>query len=104
METIYAMQQTVGIEANNKDQLIDDYLQDLCEQKKLKSTLDAIFGDDIGPVISLALEQARKDVEQTCMTLNISSGTFYCCCFFYSYTSFRFFPLFCHLAKNVKFQ
>lgn len=80
METMYSIQQQCGIEATNKDQLIHEYLQDLCAQKKLKCTLDSIFGDvwdvrdDIEPVISLALEQARKDVEQTCLTLNISAG------------------------------
>lgn len=84
MEQIYAIQQQAlaDIEANNKDQLIHDYLLDLGAQKKLRSTLDSIFGDDwdvrddIEPVISLALEQARADVEHTCMALNISSGTF----------------------------
>lgn len=84
LEQIYAIQQQVmaDIDANHKDQLIHDYLLDLGAEKKLKSTLDSIFGDDwdvrddIEPVISLALEQARADVEHTCMTLSISAGTF----------------------------
>lgn len=100
METIYAMQQTNGIEASNKNQLIDDYLQDLCEQKKLRSTLDAIFGDDIEPVLSLAMEQARKDVEQTCMTLNISSGTFFLCVLFFSFFSIDFYLV--YLPKRIR--
>lgn len=64
-------------------QLLREHLQDLSFQKKhnLKPlALESLFADDwdvqddIEPVISLALEQARKDVEQTCLTLNISSG------------------------------
>ncbi|XP_031616716.1 DNA-binding protein D-ETS-4 isoform X2 [Contarinia nasturtii] len=63
-------------------QLLREHLQDLSFQKKhnLKPLpLESLFvddwdvQDDIEPVISLALEQARKDVEQTCLTLNISS-------------------------------
>lgn len=71
-------------EAPKKDyQLLREHLQDLSFQKKhnLKPLpLESLFADDwdvqddIEPVISLALEQARKDVEQTCLTLNISSG------------------------------
>lgn len=64
-------------------QLLREHLQDLSFQKKhnlkplpLESLLtdDWDVQEDIEPVISLALEQARKDVEQTCLTLNISSG------------------------------
>lgn len=72
-------------QTDKKDyQLLREHLQDLSFQKKhnLKPLpLETLFADDewdvqddIEPVISLALEQARKDVEQTCLTLNISSG------------------------------
>lgn len=71
-------------DAPKKDyQLLREHLQDLSFQKKhnLKPLpLESLFADDwdvqddIEPVISLALEQARKDVEQTCLTLNISTG------------------------------
>lgn len=76
--------QTDLFDAPKKDyQLLREHLQDLSFQKKhnLKPLpLESLFADDwdvqddIEPVISLALEQARKDVEQTCLTLNISSG------------------------------
>lgn len=77
--------QTDFIDAPKKDyQLLREHLQDSSFQKKhnLKPLpLEKLFADDewdvqddIEPVISLALEQARKDVEQTCLTLNISSG------------------------------
>lgn len=79
--------QTDLFDAPKKDyQLLREHLQDLSFQKKhnLKPLpLESLFTDDwdvqddIEPVISLALEQARKDVEQTCLTLNISSGTKY---------------------------
>lgn len=67
-------------------QLLREYLQDNTFQKKhnLKPlALESLFVDenwdvrgDIEPVISLALEHARKDIHQTCVTLNISSGKF----------------------------
>lgn len=73
-----------SFDAPKKDyQLLREHLQDLSFQKKhnLKPLpLESLFADDwdvqddIEPVISLALEQARKDVEQTCLTLNISAG------------------------------
>lgn len=73
-----------SFDAPKKDyQLLREHLQDLSFQKKhnLKPLpLESLFADDwdvqddIEPVISLALEQARKDVEQTCLTLSISSG------------------------------
>lgn len=87
LDTIFAIpqQQTaVSIETTKKDQLLREYLQDSSFQKKYKPTLDSIFiddwdvRDDIEPVISLALEHARKDVEQTCISLNISSGNILC--------------------------
>lgn len=61
-------------------QLLREYLLDTTFQRKhnLKPLeLDSLFGGwgnrgDIEPVISLALEHAKKDVEQTCATLNIS--------------------------------
>lgn len=66
-------------------QLLRGYLQDTSFQRKhnLKPlALDSLLmggwasGDDIGPVILLALEQARKDVQQTCAALNIPAGEF----------------------------
>lgn len=74
-----------SFDAPKKDyQLLREHLQDLSFQKKhnLKPLpIESLFADDdwdvqddIEPVISLALEQARKDVEQTCLTLSISSG------------------------------
>lgn len=72
-----------GEESKKDYQLLREHLQDLSFQKKhnLKPLpLESLFSDDwdvqddIEPVISLALEQARKDVEQTCLALNISSG------------------------------
>lgn len=64
-------------------QLLREYLQDTTFQRRhnLKPiALESLFvGDwdargDIEPVISLALEHARKDVQQTCIALNISPG------------------------------
>lgn len=64
-------------------QLLREYLQDTTFQRKhnLKPlALESLFvGDwgsrgDIEPVISLALEHARKDVQDTCMALNLSAG------------------------------
>lgn len=64
-------------------QLLRGHLQDTSFQRKhnlkplaLESLLMGGWasGDDIGPVISLALEHARKDVQQTCAALNIPSG------------------------------
>lgn len=67
-------------------QLLREYLQDTTFQRKhnLKPlALESLFiGDawgarnDIEPVISLALEHARKDINDTCLTLNISAGKF----------------------------
>lgn len=76
---------TTTLDTPRKDhQLLREYLQDNTFQKKhnLKPlALESLFVDDgwdvrgdIEPVISLALEHARKDVQQTCVTLNISSG------------------------------
>lgn len=83
-----------SFDAPKKDyQLLREHLQDLSFQKKhnLKPLpLESLFADDwdvqddIEPVISLALEQARKDVEQTCLTLNISSGELIISCVFAS--------------------
>uniref|UniRef100_A0A1B0DAH7 ETS domain-containing protein n=1 Tax=Phlebotomus papatasi TaxID=29031 RepID=A0A1B0DAH7_PHLPP len=61
-------------------QLLREYLQDTTFQKKhnLKPlALESLIGGwgtrgDIEPVISLALEHARRDVQTTCATLNIS--------------------------------
>lgn len=63
-------------------QLLREYLSDTTFQRKhnLKPLeLESLFGGwgsrgDIEPVISLALEHAKKDVEETCATLNISPG------------------------------
>lgn len=63
-------------------QLLREYLQDTSFQRKhnLKPlALESLFGGwgargDIEPVISLALEHAKKDVQQTCAALNISPG------------------------------
>lgn len=64
-------------------QLLRGYLQDTTFQRKhnlkplaIESLLMGGWaaGDDIGPVISLALEHARKDVQQTCAALHISPG------------------------------
>lgn len=66
-------------------QLLRGYLQDTSFQRKhnlkplaLESLLMGGWasGDDIGTVILLALEQARKDVQQTCAALNIPAGEF----------------------------
>lgn len=65
-------------------QLLREYLQDTSFQRKhnLKPlALESLFGGwgargDIEPVISLALEHAKKDVQQTCAALNISPGKF----------------------------
>ncbi|XP_059622282.1 DNA-binding protein D-ETS-4 isoform X2 [Phlebotomus argentipes] len=61
-------------------QLLREYLQDTTFQKKhnLKPlALESLIGGwgtrgDIEPVISLALEHARRDVQATCATLSIS--------------------------------
>lgn len=66
-------------------QLLREYLLDTSFQRKhnLKPLeLESLFGGwgsrgDIEPVISLALEHAKRDVQQTCAKLNISSGKFY---------------------------
>ena len=63
-------------------QLLREYLQDTSFQRKhnLKPlALESLLGGwgtrgDIEPVISLALEHAKKDVLRTCATLNISPG------------------------------
>lgn len=63
-------------------QLLREYLQDTSFQRRhnLKPVpLESLFGGwesrgDIEPVISLAMEQARRDVEDTCAALNISPG------------------------------
>lgn len=64
-------------------QLLREYLQDTTFQRKhnLKPlALESLFvgdwstRDDIEPVISLALDHARKDVQTTCSTLKISPG------------------------------
>lgn len=82
-EPTYSGQTDLFDEPKKDYQLLREHLQDLSFQKKhnLKPLpLESLFADDwdvqddIEPVISLALEQARKDVEQTCLTLNISSG------------------------------
>lgn len=79
-------QQQQQLNQKKDHQLLREYLQDTTFQKKhnLKPlALESLFvGDwgargDIEPVISLALEHARKDVLQTCIELNISAGTFY---------------------------
>lgn len=62
--------------------LLRECLQDTSFQRRhnLKPVaLESLFGGwesrgDIEPVISLAIEQARRDVEDTCATLNISPG------------------------------
>lgn len=83
-------------------QLLREYLQDTTFQRKhnLKPlALESLFvGDwgsrgDIEPVISLALEHARKDVQDTCMALNISAGKCLtiCCSHFYFYFYFYLF-------------
>lgn len=63
-------------------QLLREYLQDTSFQRKhnLKPlALESLLGGwgtrgDIEPVISLALEHAKKDVQRTCAALNISPG------------------------------
>lgn len=63
-------------------QLLREYLQDTTFQKKhnIKPlALESLLGgwtarNDIEPVISMALEQARQDVEATCTALNIPTG------------------------------
>lgn len=63
-------------------QLLREFLQDTSFQRKhnLKPVaLESLFGGwesrgDIEPVISMAMEQARRDVEDTCAALNISPG------------------------------
>lgn len=71
------------IEVKRDHQLLREYLQDTTFQKKhnLKPlALETLFvgdwtsRDDIEPMISLALEHAKKDVQQTCNTLDISAG------------------------------
>lgn len=84
--TIPTLSLTPPLDSTRKDhQLLREYLQDTSFQKKhnLKPlALESLFvGDwsargDIEPVISLALEHARKDVQQTCVTLNISAGKY----------------------------
>lgn len=92
-EPTFSNQSDLFDEPKKDYQLLREHLQDLSFQKKhnLKPLpLESLFvddwdvQDDIEPVISLALEQARKDVEQTCLTLNISSGTIICYLFFTS--------------------
>lgn len=80
-------------------QLLREYLLDTSFQRKhnLKPLeLESLFGGwgnrgDIEPVISLALEHAKKDVEQTCAALNISPGKckilFLLCCLSEDYFS-----------------
>ena len=80
--------QTVTINASEPrrdHQLLREYLQDTTFQRKhnlkplaLESLFVGDWGDrgDIEPVISLALEHARKDVQQTCVALNMSPGEF----------------------------
>lgn len=66
-------------------QLLREYLQDTSFQRKhnLKPlALESLFGGwtsrgDIEPVISLALEQAKRDVQETCAALDISQGNYY---------------------------
>lgn len=78
---------TTGVEATTpgdaKDhQLLREYLQDTSFQRRLNLKpvpLESLFGGwdsrgDIEPVISLAMEQARRDVEDTSAALNISPG------------------------------
>lgn len=63
-------------------QLLREYLQDTSFQKKhnLKPlALESLFGGwstrgDIEPVFSLALEQIRRDVQDTCAALDIPPG------------------------------
>lgn len=72
--------------AQPKDhQLLREYLQDTTFQRKhnLKPlALESLFvgdwsaRDDIEPVISLALDHARKDVQTTCAALKISPSKF----------------------------
>lgn len=71
-----------GANDSKDHQLLREYLQDTSFQRKhnLKPVaLESLFGGwesrgDIEPVISLAIEQARRDVEDTCAALNISPG------------------------------
>lgn len=71
-----------GANDSKDHQLLREYLQDTSFQRRhnLKPVaLESLFGGwesrgDIEPVISLAIEQARRDVEDTCATLNISPG------------------------------
>lgn len=83
LSTIPSLTLTPPQDSRKDHQLLREYLQDTTFQKKhnLKPlALESLFvGDwsargDIEPVISLALEHARKDVQQTCVTLNISPG------------------------------
>lgn len=71
------------VDGSSKDhQLLRECLQDTSFQRKNNLrpvALESLLGGwdargDIEPVISLALEQARRDVEDTCTTLNISPG------------------------------
>lgn len=72
------------VNGDTKDhQLLREYLQDTTFQRKhnLKPlALESLFvgdwgvRDDIEPVISLALDHARRDVRSTCALLNISAG------------------------------
>lgn len=74
---------TSASEEKRDHKLLREYLQDTTFQKKhnLKPlALETLFvgdltaRDDIEPMITLALEHARKDVQQTCIALNISAG------------------------------
>lgn len=78
-----------ALEPKKQDhQLLREYLQDTSFQRKhnLKPlALESLLGGwgsrgDIEPVISLALEHAKRDIQQTCATINISPGE---CLFFY---------------------
>ena len=71
-----------GGESKGDHQLLRECLQDTSFQRRhnLKPVaLESLLGGwesrgDIEPVISLAIEQARRDVEDTCAQLNISPG------------------------------
>lgn len=72
----------LGVSDSKDHVLLRECLQDTSFQRRhnLKPVaLESLFGGwesrgDIEPVISLAIEQARRDVEDTCATLNISPG------------------------------
>jgi SAM pointed domain-containing ETS transcription factor len=83
IENLLIKQELARNERASQDyQLLREYLQDTTFQRKhnLKPlALESLLGGwtargDIEPVISLALEQARKDVEDTCAALDISAG------------------------------